>query len=236
MFERKNQNILSEHYNRMIDRSEEEVSQDENGLLDNDGDDDDFMTLKRTNHELPASLRDPEASAITQENMSKRKARLLKTKKGLVKLKGTLGKKLVFDDEGAAHDAYAMNDGDEFKAGGADLAVREAGRAFAEMERERLKEADVDDKQLAKAKKQEKKRKRKEREAAVRCALSPRSRQKLMKTMCRSVGKTLVDLSRTWHHVKMMTMVICRLTSTSPASPPMKGNPRSQRSANGKLA
>jgi len=176
MFERKNQNILSEHYNRMIDRSEEEVSQDENGLLDganDDGDDDDFMTLKRTNHELPASLRDPEASAITQENMSKRKARLLKTKKGIVKLKGSLGKRLVFDDEGAAHDAYALKDGDEFKAGGADLAVREAGRAFAEMERERLKEADVDDKQLAKAKKQEKKRKRKEREAAVRCAPSP---------------------------------------------------------------
>jgi ATP-dependent RNA helicase DDX10/DBP4 len=164
MFERKNQNILSEHYNRMIDRSEDHLSQDENGLLNgaNDDDEDDFMTLKRTNHELPDSLRDPEASVIAQENISKRKARLLKTKKGLVKLKGSLGKKVVFDDEGIAHDAYAIKEADA-----ADLAIREAGRAFAERERDNLKEADIDDKQLAKAKRQEKKRKRKEREAAV---------------------------------------------------------------------
>ena len=169
MFERKNQNILSEHYNRMIDRSDEESSQDGNGLLNGvNGDDaDDFMTLKRTDHELPASLRDPDANVVAQQNMSKRKARLLKTKKGLVKLKGSLGKRVVFDDEGVAHDAYAMKDGEEFKAGGADLAILQAGRAFAEKERTKLKEADIDDKQLAKTKKQEKKRKRKEREVAV---------------------------------------------------------------------
>lgn len=175
MFERKNQNILSEHYGKMIDRSEDEASNSDNdeallGVGENDGnndDNDDFMTLKRTNHALPSSLLDPDASDIARENMSKRKARLLKSKKGLVKLQGTLGKKVVFDDDGVAHDAYGMQDGTEFSGGGADAAVREAGRVFAEKERAKLKEADVEDKQLAKAKKQEKKRKRKEREAVV---------------------------------------------------------------------
>lgn len=218
MFERKNQDILSEHYNRMIDRSEDELSRDENGPLNsaNDDDEDNFMTLKRTNHELPTSLRDPEASAIAQENMSKRKARLLKTKKGLVKLKGSLGTKVVFDDEGIAHDVYAMKDGGEFKAGGADHAVREAGRAFAEREREKLKEADVDDKHLARVKKQEKKRKRKERDAAVSMLFLfriPRRKTIILRSQPgqRNVATMPRDLLHTWPRA-MVTTAMCRLT------------------------
>ena len=47
-------------------------------------------------------------------------------------------------------------------------AIKEAGRQFAESERNRLKEADVADKAEEKEKKREKKRKRKEREKEVR--------------------------------------------------------------------
>ncbi|KAF8323898.1 DEAD-domain-containing protein [Clavulina sp. PMI_390] len=186
MFERKNQSILSEHYGKLIDRSEDEGSSDSDEgdeLLgssaskpggnagDDNEDDDDFMTLKRTNHELPASLLDPSAADLTRDNLSKRKARLLGSKKGLVKLAGTLGKKTVFDeDTGEARDAYAMKDADAFReeVGGGEEGVRQAGRDFAQAERERLRQADVRDKMVAKEKKLEKKRKRKEREAGDR--------------------------------------------------------------------
>lgn len=195
MFERKNQNILSEHYNKMVDHSDSDTpssaggsdSDSEDELLGtkdslqlraNDGDDgdddDDFMTLKRKDHALPPSLADVPLTSIKEENMSKRKSHLLKSKKGIAKLYGSLGTKIVFDDEGVGRDAFREGriKGDEvgekeFVGGGADEKVREKGREFVMRERERLMAADVLDKAVAKEKKVEKKRKRKEREGAV---------------------------------------------------------------------
>ena len=144
MFERKNQNVLSEHYTKMVEHN---VGNDE----------EDFITLKRADHDLPSDL--PASNFI-----SKRKFKMGLSKKAMLKFKGT-GEKLVFDEEGNAHEVYDLVDPeDAFK----DVDVVQAGKEFAETEKGRLKEADVVDKQEAKAKKWEKKRKRKEREREVR--------------------------------------------------------------------
>ncbi|KAH9931522.1 DEAD-domain-containing protein [Fomitopsis serialis] len=146
MFERKNQNILSEHYTKLVEHA---TGSDE---------EDDFITLKRADHELPA---DPSAMPES-EYTSKRKQRMALSKKAVVK-SGPQGNKLVFDDEGGAHEIYEMKAPEEvFGEGGA--AVKEAGRVFVEGERGRMKEADVKDKEEAREKKRERKRKRKERE------------------------------------------------------------------------
>ena len=150
MFERKNQNILSAHYSKLIDHEDA-------------GEEDDFITLKRADHDLdlPASNEpDPDT-----ENLSKRKLKLSRTKRMVVK-HGHLNHKLVFDDEGNPHEIYEMVNPDEFYKHGAD-AVKEAGRTFVEGEKGKLKSADIADKQEAKEKKREKKRRRKERERGV---------------------------------------------------------------------
>ncbi|KAI6015035.1 DEAD-domain-containing protein [Pisolithus orientalis] len=149
MFGRKNQNILSEHYAKMVDHE--------------DSGDEGFITLKRADHDLPDSK---EADGIDVEDLSKRKLKLSRTKRMIAKY-GQLGQKLIFDDDGNPHEVYEMVPAEEFYKHGSD-SVREAGRTFAEGERGRLKEADVLDKQLAKEKKQEKKRKHKEREKGLR--------------------------------------------------------------------
>lgn len=154
MFERKNQNILSEHYSKMVDHSAA------------DDDDDDFLTLKRADHPLPEDGTLPQSDYV-----SKRKAKMALSKKAIAK-SGPRGTHLLFDEEGQAHQLYEMQDADEVFKGPED--VRQAGRAFAETERGKLREADVWDKEEAKEKKREKTRKRKEREREVcQCAFVP---------------------------------------------------------------
>ncbi|RDX46437.1 DEAD-domain-containing protein [Lentinus brumalis] len=144
MFERKNQNILSEHYTKLVDHDADGDSEDE------------FITLKRADHDLDDGIALPES-----EFTSKRKQKLALSKKALGKY-GEKGHKLVFDDEGNPHEVYEMKDvTDVFKD---EREVMEAGRQFAEAERGKMKEVDVVDKAEAKEKKREKKRKRKERE------------------------------------------------------------------------
>ncbi|KZT08099.1 DEAD-domain-containing protein [Laetiporus sulphureus 93-53] len=145
MFERKNQNILSEHYTKLVDHAADSEEED------------DFITLKRADHELPD---DPNALPQS-EFASNRKLRMANSKKALAKT-GPRGSKLVFDEEGNAHQLYELKTADEVFKGVDD--VKEAGRQFAEGARGKMKEADVRDREEAKEKKREKKRKRKERE------------------------------------------------------------------------
>lgn len=148
MFERKNQNILSEHYSKLVDHSL-------GGIAGDDGDDD-FITLKRADHELPTDL-------PMSNDISKRKLKMGQSKHAMLKYKG-MGQRLIFDDEGKPHEIYEMVDPDEAFKGTNAL---EVAKEFAEGERGRLKLADVVDKEEARAKKKEKKRKRKERERGV---------------------------------------------------------------------
>ncbi|KAH8116475.1 DEAD-domain-containing protein [Phellopilus nigrolimitatus] len=148
MFERKNQNILSEHYTKLIDHSADDVVGDD--------DDDDFITLKRADHGLPDSL-------PISEMLSKRKQKMGQSKKAMLKHHG-LGEKLLFDDEGRAHQLYEMREVDEEFEG---KDVLQEARDFAEGERGKLKEANVQDKEEAREKRKEKKCKRKDREREV---------------------------------------------------------------------
>jgi ATP-dependent RNA helicase DDX10/DBP4 len=94
---------------------------------------------------------------------SKRREKLLKSKKKLVKLKEK-GTKLKFDDEGVPRQMYELEDEDDFQRRGP-AAIQRA--QFLQEEAERVREADLDDKQLVKMKKREKREKRKVREAGM---------------------------------------------------------------------
>ncbi|CAK7211507.1 ATP-dependent RNA helicase dbp4 [Sporothrix curviconia] len=101
---------------------------------------------------------------------SKRREKLLKSKKQLLKFQGT-GTKLLFDDEGNAQPLYQLRDEAHFRQQGA---AEEQRQQFVEAEAGRVRTADVEDKAMAKAKRREKKLKRKARERgeAMECESS----------------------------------------------------------------
>jgi len=146
MFGRKNQTILSSHYNKLVEK--DETSGLNAGDNEND-DDEDFFSLKRADHDLPPDLAE-------HSDLSKRKIRMMKSKKALAKA-GPRGTKLVFDDDGQAHQLYEFRDAKE-------VDVERDGAEFMRKEIGKMQRADVDDKAAAKEKNREKKRKRKGRE------------------------------------------------------------------------
>lgn len=151
MFNRKSQTILSSHYTKLIDNSDETGDST-----------DDFITLKRSDHTLE------EENLPESAYLSKRKLKMGTSKKAMLSLRGN-PTKLVFDDEGGSHPIYELAGEDDFKNDGD---AREQQQAFVEAERELLKVADVEDKERAKQKRREKKRKMKEyQEEGVRLAL-----------------------------------------------------------------
>lgn len=160
MFERKNQNVLSAHYTKLIDHDGAATAADAD-------EDDEFITLARADHDLPPTSpsQDNERDIITS-NLSKRKQKLGRAKIAL--LTSGVNKKLVFDEEGRGRAVYDVQEGEEWvrEKGGVEGVFAE-GRRFAEGERGRMQEADVRDKEEAREKKKEKKRKRKEREKGV---------------------------------------------------------------------
>lgn len=156
MFERKNQTLLSEHYNKLVEHE--------------DDSDDDVFTLARVNHDLSGGEESegegedaagPSEPLISSEDLSKRKLKAAATKKGVLKSRPA-PTKLVFEDDGTARDFWKAGARAEEEAGG-----EEARRKFFEQEKERMKEADVVDRQVAREKRRELKRKRKEREREV---------------------------------------------------------------------
>ena len=171
MFERTNQDVLTGHYTKLIDN-------DDPSQLGEIADPDDaaFLTVKRRidpesidetrTHENPASI-SKVIKGLGKEAIiidSKRKEKLLKSKKKMLKLREK-GKKVVFDDEGQPHQIYELENEDQFKERGPAAAQK---ATFLEAEKERLQNADLTDKQAARLKKRERKEKRKAREAAER--------------------------------------------------------------------
>lgn len=160
MVERQNQNVLAEHYRN---------------LVAGDGDDDDeadFLKVKRTGYSSEESgnetkstrkkfVTGPDGKEIIID--SKRREKLLTSKKKLAALK-TKGTKLHFDENGEAHAVYELQDEDHFHASGP---VEEQRKQFLREEEQKVRIADVEDRDLAKKKKREKKERRKqlEREA-----------------------------------------------------------------------
>ena len=176
MFERQNQGILSSHYANLVDRGADGEGKALNG--DAEGDDK-FFNAKRPLLESPLSpvATIAERPAPKQEEQqskrsialiggkalsidSKRREKLLKSKKQLLKYQGK-GSKLVFDDDGNPHKVYEMKDEEDFKKAGN---VMDQRQKFVDEERARVRNADLTDKALAKEKRKAKRERRKERE------------------------------------------------------------------------
>jgi ATP-dependent RNA helicase DDX10/DBP4 len=181
MFERQNQDVLAEHYKKLVQDGEAEGDSDENDFTGDTGnagnDEDDFLAVKRR---IPAEGDEVGVEGAENDNPtapigrviklagasqpliidSNRREKLLKSKKKLLNFMDK-GKKLVFDDEGNAHEMYELEDEDDFRAKGL---PEEQRQKFIDAERDAVAEADVLDKAAAKAKRKEKARKRKERE------------------------------------------------------------------------
>ncbi|MCJ1462846.1 ATP-dependent RNA helicase dbp4 [Pseudocyphellaria aurata] len=174
MFERRNQDVFADHYTRLVDKNENPRSK---SAADAD-EENDFLTVKRRiNHDSstddgsdtkPTSKASGKLSTIPGIGKaslvidSKRKEKLLKSKKRLLKLKEK-GVKLIFDDEGNPRKIYELEDENQFKKRGP---VDAQKAQFLEKEHESLQAADLVDKETAKEKKRERKEKRRAREAA----------------------------------------------------------------------
>ncbi|TKA60424.1 hypothetical protein B0A49_11761, partial [Cryomyces minteri] len=179
MFERRNQDVLADHYAKMI--RDDDTQPDGTDRLDGEqAEDDDLFTVKRrieadqalsddsgvdSDHQLSENGKHIKKILIpgAKEPLvldSKRREKLLKSKKKLLKLKDK-GTKLVFDDEGNAHPIYEFEGEDQFVAKGA---PEEQRRKFLEEESKRVETADLADKEAAREKKRTKREKRKERE------------------------------------------------------------------------
>ena len=194
MFERTNQDILTDHYSKLVN-DDLDQSNDANDIEGND-----FLTVKRR-------LSDPsgvdseadESSLLAKSNSStaigtvpikvdsKRKEKLLKSKKKLLKLKEK-GQKLVFDEEGNPHPIYELENEDQFKQRGP---ADEQKAKFLQNEQTRLQTADLADKQAVKAKRKEKREKRKAREAEEAADDDVEERQAVLVPFEEDVGEDL---------------------------------------------
>ncbi|KAI7223165.1 ATP-dependent RNA helicase [Hortaea werneckii] len=189
MFERKNQDVFADHYAKMIRDDEAKANGKAAGEDEKSDAGDDLFAVKRripaeTGSDSPSSDEeeegqdaaptneagvDPSAKTVNVPGAkqplvldSKRREKLLKSKKKLLKLKDQ-GKKVLFDEEGQPHQLYELEDEDQFKARGA---AEDQRKRFLEEEKERVQKADEADKATAKEKKKAKREKRKERERA----------------------------------------------------------------------
>ncbi|KAH7182510.1 P-loop containing nucleoside triphosphate hydrolase protein [Fusarium flagelliforme] len=168
MFERTNQDVLSSHYNKLVLDGD-----------DKDDEEDDFLSVKRVlkdgdlddeaNNAFKSSAKIIEGLGGEEPFVvdSKRREKALKSKKKMLKFKGS-SSKVVFDEDGNAHEIYELKDEDDFMGEGP---AEEQRRKFVEGETSRVKEADVDDKALAKQKRREKREKRKAAERAERMGI-----------------------------------------------------------------
>ncbi|KAF1996874.1 DEAD-domain-containing protein [Amniculicola lignicola CBS 123094] len=181
MFERQNQDIMADHYKKLVkDDDADALSKSKNDMLDGgDADEDDFLAVKRripADSDASEDVSDHEEGSIVPGGRvvkiqgasqplvidSNRREKLLKSKKKLLKHMDR-GKKLVFDDEGNAHEVYELENEADFKAKGLPEVQRQR---FIEEAKDIVQQADIEDKAAAKAKRKAKKDKRKERERA----------------------------------------------------------------------
>ncbi|KIW06852.1 uncharacterized protein PV09_02529 [Verruconis gallopava] len=179
MFERVNQDILTNHYTKLIHDENETKSEKQPGqpgeLNGGNEDDDEFLSVKRriplddANEDFsPTDIPDKRPKRLVhiegaKEPIlidSKRAEKRLSSKKALLKYKEK-GTKLIFDDDGNARPLYELKDEKDFAENGL---PEEQRRKFVENERKRVEVEDIEDKQIAKNKRREKRAKAKERE------------------------------------------------------------------------
>ncbi|KAL8816892.1 MAG: hypothetical protein Q9223_004177 [Gallowayella weberi] len=179
MFERTNQDILSQHYTKLIDQADNDDDDNDNDInllqqpantnkLD---DDNEFLNIKRriSASPSPPPLREsennptkPNSNGATQPIHldSNRKRRLLSSKKHLLKYRPR-AHKTVFDAEGNPHEVYEFETETAFQAKGP---LEQQREEFMGKEASRLREREVEDKGVEKRKRRERKENRKRRE------------------------------------------------------------------------
>lgn len=174
MFERKNQGVLSEHYQGLIEEdkqkgfvdeegSDKEEEEEETNLIAGikalEDQDENFLTLKRANHALDGG---EEESGGMESHLSKRKLQIGQSKKksAAAGLRGH-AEMILFDEDGKARKVYEVQDEESFKSKGD--AKGEAKR-FIQAESERLQARDIEDKERVREKKREKRQREKEKE------------------------------------------------------------------------
>lgn len=145
MFERKNQNVLSQHYAKLIDTGPS---------LPDAGLDDDVFTLKRRDHDVDDDVEDRVGE------MSKRKQRQLLSKKQISKM-ASKGTRLLFDEQGEAHPLYEMENESDFERRGA---ARDQIESYVLDQKRAMSTADTTDKQAVKEKRRELKQRRQQRD------------------------------------------------------------------------
>jgi ATP-dependent RNA helicase DDX10/DBP4 len=141
LFAKKNTTILADHYNKLVDH--ENVADEE----------DDFITLKRGDHQLEgdsSSESDSELPTLDPSEMTKRQ--IQKAKKKALKER-PMAERLIFDDEGEAHALYELEDGIEFQEKNDIKAIQSQ---YVQQEGEKLAQEDIEDKRVAKEKKKAK--------------------------------------------------------------------------------
>lgn len=180
MFERKNQDILSHHYQQLladnsakdkddadeegedgflkvkrrlqVDPSSEVNDNDEYGTANNDlNHSHSQLHSGTTARRIPGLGKNSSLPSLVID--SKRKQKLLQSKKKLLKFKEK-GTKLVFDDQGRARPIYELEDENQFKQRGpADMQKMK----FVDAEQRKLQVADIADKQTAREKRKKRK-------------------------------------------------------------------------------
>ncbi|KAL9021407.1 MAG: hypothetical protein Q9185_001415 [Variospora sp. 1 TL-2023] len=194
MFERKNQDILSEHFTKLIDKPEDDNPRQSrlNDTAKADDEDQDFLSVKRRIRLSPTPpptdpkvgnstdladdgklTTDPTSTKIittlgphplTVDSNRKRRLLASSHKKALLKYRPR-AHKLVFDADGNPHEVYEFEDEAGFKANGP---VEEQRGKFVEKEVGRLREREGEDKGFEREKRRERKERRKRREREER--------------------------------------------------------------------
>jgi ATP-dependent RNA helicase DDX10/DBP4 len=170
MFERQNQDVLAEHYNKLVIPGAE-AFEDQDASEDDDRDKekiapDDFLTVKRR-IKIESEL-EPTSDARRYVMIdgvkepilidSKRAAKRINSKKALLKIKDK-GTRIVFDDDGQGRPVYEMQSEASFHKQGEAKELRDR---FVKEEKSKVEIADLEDKAVLKQKRKEKKDKKRE--------------------------------------------------------------------------
>ena len=160
MFKKKNLNVLSDHYAKLRDKDSDVSSADEAETSE-----DDLLTIKRADHEI----KEEDLPSVTGAALKPARRDILKTKmrykvKVAAKEMSSGSKRLIFDDDGHAEEAFPYEKESSFNRDAAQSMASE----YTSQSLSVMKEADVEDRarerDRLREKKANKKRKLKARE------------------------------------------------------------------------
>lgn len=161
MFKKKNLNVLSDHYAKLRDKKDSEASSADEA----ESSEDDLLTIKRADHEI----KEEDLPSVTGAALKPARRDILKTKKRYkiklaAKEMSSGSKRLIFDDDGHAEEAFPYEKESSFNRDAAQSMASE----YTSQSLSTMKEADVEDRarerDRLREKKANKKRKIKARE------------------------------------------------------------------------